>query len=45
MQSKYIKSTLMYCNQASKNKLNTKGLTEWIIFDLISSQVEKDVDF
>jgi hypothetical protein len=45
IQSKHIKTTLMYCNQASKNKLNIKELTEWIISDLISSQAKKGIDF
>ena len=45
IQSKYIETTLMHCNKAAKNQLNIKELTEWIISDLISSQIKKGADF
>lgn len=41
IQSKYIETTLNYCNAASNNKLNIKELTEWVISDLISAQTKK----
>ncbi len=45
IQSKYIETTLKYCNKKLKNVLNIKEVTEWIISDLISSQTKKGDDF
>ena len=45
IQSKYIETTLMNCNKAYKNKLNTKELTDWIISDLVSLQSKKGREF
>jgi hypothetical protein len=45
IQSKYIETTLMYCNKSAKNPLNVKELTEWVISDLVSSQASKKEGF
>jgi hypothetical protein len=45
IQSKYIETTLKTCNKALNNKLNIKELTEWVISDLLSSQVKKGSEF
>jgi hypothetical protein len=47
IQSKYIESTLNFCNKKLSNKLNINELTDWVISDLVSSQskVANDFDF
>ena len=45
IQSKYIETTLGYCNKFAKNRLNIKELTEWVISDLISAQAKQAENF
>lgn len=45
IQSKYIETTLNYCNKQVKNKLNKKEITEWIISDLVNAQTKQGNGF
>jgi len=45
IQTKYIDTTIDFCNKSLNNLLNKNEIKEWIISDLISSQTKKGADF